>query len=82
MVRRYDTPIVSAPWESEDAKNKLDHKKEIFISVKWKKYVTDQADGYWEKGMTSVPLVARHTCNDKTTHQKVREHFGYSDDAE
>ena len=75
------TPIVSAPWESEDAKNKLDHKKEIFISVKWKKYVTDQADGYWEKGMTSVPLVA-YTLTDKTTYKKVKDHFDYKDEAQ
>ena len=75
------TPIVSAPWESEDAKNKLDHKKEIFISVKWKKYVTDQADGYWEKGMTSVPLVA-YTLTDKTTYKKVKDHFDYKDEVQ
>ena len=31
--------------------------------------------------MTTVPLVA-YMLNDKTTHQKVREHFGYSNDAE
>ena len=75
------TPIASAPWESEDAKNKLDHKKEIFISVKWKKYVTDQADGYWEKGMTSVPLVA-YTLTDKTTYKKVKDHFDYKDEVQ
>lgn len=53
----------------------------IFISVKWKKYVTDQADGYWEKGMTSVPLVA-YTLTDKTTYKKVKDHFDYKDEAQ
>ena len=40
--------------------------------------MTDINDGYWEKGMTTVPLVA-YMLNDRTTHQKVREHFGYTD---
>ena len=74
-------PIADAPWVSEEAKQKLDPNKEVFIGVGWKKYVTDPSEGYWEKGMTTVPLVA-YMLNDKTTHQKVREHFGYSDDAE
>lgn len=75
------TPIADAPWVSEEAKQKLDPNKEVFIGVDWKKYVTDPSEGYWEKGMTTVPLVA-YMLNDKTTHQKVREHFGYSNDAE
>jgi hypothetical protein len=75
------TPIADAPWVSEEAKQKLDSNKEVFIGVDWKKYVTDPSEGYWEKGMTTVPLVA-YMLNDKTTHQKVREHFGYSNDAE
>ena len=74
-------PIADAPWVSEEAKQKLDPNKEVFIGVDWKKYVTDPSEGYWEKGMTTVPLVA-YMLNDKTTHQKVREHFVYSDDAE
>ena len=72
-------PIAQTPWTSEDAKQKLDHNKEIFIRVHWKKYVTDQADGYWEKGMTSVPLVA-YTLTDKSTYKKVKEHFDYKED--
>ncbi|MFK5586131.1 DUF262 domain-containing protein [Lactobacillus delbrueckii] len=75
------TPIADAPWASEESKQKLDPNKEVFIGVDWKKYVTDPSEGYWEKGMTTVPLVA-YMLNDKTTHQKVRDHFGYSDDAE
>lgn len=75
------TPVADAPWESEESKEKLDPNKEVFIGVAWKKYVTDINDGYWEKGMTTVPLVA-YMLNDKTTHQKVRDHFGYTDSAD
>lgn len=71
-------PVADAPWESEESKQKLDPNKEVFIGVAWKKYVTDINDGYWEKGMTTVPLVA-YMLKDKSTHQKVNEHFGYTD---
>lgn len=80
-VNGTQTPVALAPWDSEDAKAKLDQNKEIFISVKWKKFVNDSAEGYWEKGMTSVPLVA-YTLTDKTTYKKVKERFGYKDDAQ
>jgi hypothetical protein len=75
------TPILQAPWVSEDSKNKLDQNKEVFIGVKWKKFANDADDGYWEKGMISVPLVA-YTLSDKTTYKKVREHFGYTGEDE
>ena len=78
MVDGTSTPVADAPGESEE---KLDSNKEVFIGVAWKKYVTDINDGYWEKGMTTVPLVA-YMLNDKTTHQKVRDHFGYTDSAD
>lgn len=81
MVDGTLTPVADAPWESEESKEKLDPNKEVFIGVAWKKYVTDINDGYWEKGMTTVPLVA-YMLNDKTTHQKVRDHFGYTDSAD
>lgn len=81
MVDGTSTPVADAPWESEESKEKLDSNKEVFIGVAWKKYVTDINDGYWEKGMTTVPLVA-YMLNDKTTHQKVRDHFGYTDSAD
>lgn len=81
MVDGTSTPVEDAPWESEESKEKLDPNKEVFIGVAWKKYVTDINDGYWEKGMTTVPLVA-YMLNDKTTHQKVRDHFGYTDSAD
>lgn len=73
------TPVADAPWESEESKRQLDPNKEVFIGVDWKKYVTDPVEGYWEKGMTTVPLVA-YVLSDKATYQKVREHFGYTDD--
>ena len=76
MVDGALTPVADAPWEYEEAKQKLDFNKEVFIGVTWKKYVTDINNGYWEKGMTTVPLVA-YMLSDKTTHQKVKEHFGY-----
>ena len=78
MVNGVPTLISEVQWESEESKGKLDPNKEVFIGVEWKKFVTDPAEGYWEKGMTTVPLVA-YMLNDKTTHRKVREHFGYSD---
>ena len=81
MVDGTSTPVADAPWESEESKEKLDPNKEVFIGIAWKKYVTDINDGYWEKGMTTVPLVA-YMLNDKTTHQKVRDHFGYTDSAD
>lgn len=81
MVDGTSTPVADAPGESEESKEKLDSNKEVFIGVAWKKYVTDINDGYWEKGMTTVPLVA-YMLNDKTTHQKVRDHFGYTDSAD
>ena len=43
--------------------------------------MTDISDGYWERGMTTGPLVA-DMLKDKTTHQKVRDHFGYTDSAD
>ena len=73
-----ETPIALAPWLKPEYKAKLDTSKEIFIRVEWKSFVEDPADGYWEKGMTSVPLVA-YMLNDQTTHKKVRQHFGYKD---
>ena len=74
-----EVPIGDAPWVSENAKKQLNPQKEIFIRVRWIKFVTDPADGYWEKGLVSVPLVA-YTLSDKTTYQKVKEHFGLIDE--
>lgn len=75
-INGVDTSITDAPWIEPTYKANLDVEKEIFIRVEWKAYVQNQSDGYWEKGMTSVPMVA-YQLNDQSTHKKVREHFGY-----
>lgn len=71
-------PIKDVEWLKPTYKDALKVDQEIFIRVDWKSYVEDQSDGYWEKGMTSIPLVA-YMLNDPTTHRKVRQHFGYKD---
>lgn len=68
--------ILDAPWVDHTYKAKLDPEKEIFIRVDWKNYIQDQKDGYWEKGMTAVPLVA-YQPSDKSVHKKVQEYFGF-----
>lgn len=79
MADGIPTPVSDASWQSEELKQKLDSNKEVFIGVAWKRSVTDVDDGYWEKEMTTVPLAA-YMLNDKTTYQKVKEHFGYTED--
>lgn len=71
-----EVPITDAPWLEPSYKAKSDVDKEIFIRVEWKSFVQEQVDGYWEKGMISVPMVA-YQLTDQSTHKKVREHFGY-----
>ncbi len=71
-----EVPISDAQWIKPEYKTALKPDQEIFIRIAWKSYVENPADGYWEKGMTSVPLVA-YMLNDQTTHKKVRQHFGY-----
>lgn len=70
------TSVIDVPWLEPVWKAKLDIDREIFIRVKWKSFVENQNDGYWEKGMISVPMVA-YRLSDQSTHKKVREHFGY-----
>ena len=76
-VDGHEVAIDKIKWEVPEQRAKIDEDKEIFIRVEWKSYVTDLADGYWEKGMTSIPMVA-YMLGDPTTHRKVREHFGYT----
>ena len=73
-----DVPITNVAWVKPEYKALLDPSQEIFIRVTWKNFVEDQNEGYWEKGMTSVPLVA-YILTDQTTHKKVRQHFGYKE---
>ena len=75
-VNGESTPILDVPWINTEKKDRLEKEKEIFIGVDWKKTVPDESQGYWEKGMTSIPLVA-YTLSDRTTYRKVAEHFGY-----
>ena len=71
--------VDKAAWISEADKAKLDKETEIFIGVRWFKYVDNPNDGYIDKGLTTVPLVA-YTATDKSAYKKVRVHFGYTED--
>lgn len=71
-----EVPIMEVQWLEPSYKAKLDADNEIIIRVAWKSYVDDRDDGYWEKGLVSVPMVA-YSLNDQTTYKKVRQHFGY-----
>ena len=66
------TPILDCTWADEVKKNALPD-NEMFVGVKWISAVSAD-DGFWEKGMTSVPMVA-YLMNDPYTHDKVLEHF-------
>ena len=72
------TPVAQAPWTSEKAKSQLDQNREIFIRIDWRKYVDSQEEGYKEKGLSAVRLVAYVPNN--STRQKIKEHFKYVDD--
>ena len=76
-VNGVEMPVADAPWKGPERDFQL-NPDEIFIRVDWKSAVENLEDGYWEKGMTSIPLVA-YQLSDQTTHKKVRKHFGYSD---
>ena len=71
-----ETPVLDVPWVEPRYKAKLKANEEIFIRVDWKCSVKDQSDGYWEKGMISVPMVA-YQLSDQSTHKKVREYFEF-----
>ena len=70
--------ILDCEWMNASAKAAIDPLNEYFIGVRWIRTVPVD-DGYWEKGMTSVPMVA-YMMNDETTHNKVLQHFGVSFD--
>ena len=63
-VNGVGTPSITAPWDSEELKQNLIRKKEIFIGVKVEKFVNDPSGDIGEKGMTSVPLVAYNNGQD------------------
>ena len=65
--------IMDCDWVDIEARATIDTANEYFIGVKWI-YTVPVEDGYWEKGMTSIPMVA-YTMTDETTHNKVLRHF-------
>ena len=67
-------PIADAPWARPDLKAKLTPSHELFIRIDWKRAVQNEADGYWEKGMKSLPMVA-YKLSDRTTHEMVQKYF-------
>ena len=67
------TPVLSCQWADTEAKDRL-LAHELFLGVQWYRTVPVE-DGYWEKGMKSVPMVA-YTLTDETTHEKVLSHMG------
>jgi hypothetical protein len=69
-----EKPISDVPWARPDLKAKLIPEHELFIRIEWKRFVTDEADGYWEKGMKSLPMVA-YRLSDRTTHDMVQKYF-------
>ncbi|MBS5733773.1 MAG: DUF262 domain-containing protein [Clostridiales bacterium] len=65
--------ILDCEWVNTAAKMAIDGDNEFFVGVKWICTVpTDE--GYWEKGMKSIPMVA-YMMSDETTHNKVLQHF-------
>lgn len=68
--------ILDCQWIDNIAKAVIDPLNEYFIGVRWIRTIPAD-DGYWEKGMISLPMVA-YTINDKTTHNKVLQYFNVS----
>lgn len=66
-------PILECRWSDKDAKAELDAARECFLGVKWIRTVSVE-EGYWEKGMISLPMVA-YLMNDESTHDRVLKHF-------
>lgn len=66
-------PVMNVDWIDKEAKSAIDVESERFIGVKWLRTVAAE-DGYWEKGMKSLPMVA-YLLDNPTTHDKVLDHF-------
>ncbi len=64
--------IMDCDWVDTAAKAAIDPANEYFLAVKWLRTVSTDF-GYWEAGMTSVPMVA-YQIND-TTKDMVLKHF-------
>lgn len=65
--------IMDCSWMDNTAKSALNPHTEYVLAVKWFRTVSTDF-GYWEKGMTSLPMVA-YLMDDETTHDKVLSHF-------
>ena len=63
-------------WINSSAKAVIDPSNEYFVGVRWLRTVSAD-EGYWEKGMTSIPMVA-YMMTDESTHNKVLKHFNIS----
>lgn len=68
--------ILDCDWANNTAKTAIDPTHEYFVGVRWVRTVSSD-EGYWEKGMTSVPMVA-YMMTDESTHNKVLKHFNVS----
>ena len=66
--------IGDVPWVREDLKATLIPNEELFIRIDWKYAVDNEADGYWVKGMRSLPMCA-YKNSDRTTHDMVQRYF-------
>ena len=64
--------IMDCDWDDAAAKAAIDPANEYFLAVKWIRTVSKDF-GYWERGMTSVPMVA-YQIND-TTKDMVLKNF-------
>lgn len=71
-VNDVEKNIMDCDWDDVAAKAAIEPANEYFLGVKWLRTVTKDF-GYWESGMTSVPMVA-YQIND-TTKDMVLKHF-------
>ena len=64
--------IQDAPWMEAECKAQCDPDDEWFIGVTWLRTVALD-EGYWEKGLKTVPLVAYKVDGD--THARILRYF-------
>ena len=71
-----DTIIEDKPFSSLDLENPdiLNRKDEEIVLVDWIKYVENENDAYWEKGLKSLPNTL-YQLSDDYTYKKVLEYF-------
>lgn len=71
-----DTIIEDKPFISLELENKeiFNRKDEQIVLVDWIKFVNEEKDAYWEKGLKSLPNTL-YQLSDDYTYNKVLEHF-------